>query len=256
MSEVDAQKPKENPLTNIMVNVLIPILALSYLSKDPAFVDKARPWHIGPTYALLVALALPVGYGIWFYLKHRQPNFFSVMGLVSVLLTGGLTLLLWNKDGTVNSAAPILFGLKEASIPFLLGLAVFASHWTKTPLLNTFLYNDQIFDLKKIESRIGNETERYRKLLFTCTIIFAVSFLISTVLNFLLAQYFLGGGKIDFESNQAREQYNGAVAKLTGWGFVVIGVPIMGMLFYCLQYLLKGLREITGLETEEILLPR
>ena len=260
MSEIDAQPPQENPLTNILVNVIIPVLALSYLSKDPALqeqVGKAvRPWHLGPAKAMIIALALPIGYGIWYFVRHRSANFFSILGLVSVLLTGGLTLYLWNKDGSIKPHAAELFGLKEASILLVLGIAIFVSHWTKTPLLNAFLYSPQIFDLKRIEKAVKerDEHDRYRRLLFTSTIIFAASFLISTVANFFLAQYFLGG--IDTEAADALEQYNKGVAKLTGWGFAVIGLPILVLLFFLLWFLLKGLRKITGLENEEIMLPR
>lgn len=243
---------------NILLNVLVPVLALTHLSKDPAFLDEPKFWHIGPMWALIVALALPLGYGIWFFLKTKKGNFFSFLGLFSVLLTGGLTLFLWKEDGSVDSSAPVLFGLKEASIPFVLGLAVLVSHWTKSPLLRVFLYNDQIFDLKRIETKVA-ETESdadYQQLLFRCTLIFSGSFLISTVLNFILAQYFLGGDKIDYDAENARELYNAGVGKITFWGFIVIGVPIFGMLFVCLNYLISSLKKITGLTTEEVLLPR
>lgn len=154
-NEKEVPKPaQEHPLANILINVLIPVLALSYLSKDPA-VAGAKMWHIGPLNALGVALAFPIGYGIWFFIKTRKMNFFSGLGLISVLLTGGLTLFLWNKDGTVKEHAAVLFGLKEASIPFVLGLAIIASHWSKTPLLRTFLYSDSIFDIPKIESKVA-----------------------------------------------------------------------------------------------------
>ncbi|MBK1835643.1 VC0807 family protein [Roseibacillus ishigakijimensis] len=258
MSEVDAQQPKENPLINILVNVLIPVMALDKLSKDPALVDEPAFYHVGPMWALLIALAIPLGYGIWFFLKHRKPNFFSAMGLISVLLTGGLTLFLWKEDGSVDASAPILFGLKEASIPFILGLAVFASHWTKTPLLNTFLYNDQVFDIKRINKKIAenDQQESYAKLLFHCTLIFAGSFLLSTVLNFFLAQYFLSPEKIDYAAPNARELYNKAVGSITWVGFLVIGLPIMAFLVGCLFYLLRGLGRLTGLDRDDLLLPR
>ena len=57
--------------------------------------------------------AEPIGYGLWFFLKTRRANFFSALGLVSVLLTGGLTLYLWNDDGSVKANAGLLFGIKE-----------------------------------------------------------------------------------------------------------------------------------------------
>ncbi len=46
------QPTKEHPLANILINVVIPVLILSYLSKDPDLQERlgkvAQPWHIGP----------------------------------------------------------------------------------------------------------------------------------------------------------------------------------------------------------------
>ena len=50
-----------------------------------------------------------------------------------------------------------------------------------------------------------------------------------------------------------RELYNSDVAKITGWGFVVIGVPIIVVGGCILWYLVTGLKRLTGLETEMIL---
>lgn len=256
IQEKKANPAQEHPLANILINVLIPVLALSYLSKDAAMQDEPKFWHIGPLKALFVALAFPIGYGAWFFVKTRKMNFFSGLGLFSVLLTGGLTLFLWNKDGTVKEHAAVLFGLKEASIPFVLGVAIIASHWSKTPLLRTFLYNDTIFDIPKIERKVGElgrETD-YRKVLLNATILFAVSFFLSTLMNFGMALWFLGD--LNHAAVDAREVYNEKVAKITGWGFLVIGVPIMVFLFITLKKLLSGLRRITGLSDDELMMPR
>lgn len=251
---------QEHPLANILVNVLIPVLVLSYLSKDPELQERlgksARFWHIGPVKAIIVALALPLGYGIWHFVKKRQFNFFSGLGLFSVLLTGGLTLYLWNPDGSVKEHAGILFGLKEAAIPLALGFGVFLSRRSATPLLQVFLYNDAIFDIPKIEKRI-DENDRlpaYRLLLDQANLLFAGSFFLSAGLNLLLALWFFRG--FDRTSVEALQVYNGIIGKLTGWGFAVIGVPLLVILFFILKRLLNGLSELTGLKDEELLLPR
>jgi hypothetical protein len=245
------QPDQEHPLANILINVLVPVMALSFLSKE-----GGKPWHIGPGPAMVLALALPIGYGIWFFVKTRRANFFSLLGLGSVLLTGGLTLYLWNQDGTVKPNAAILFGLKEASIPFVLGLAVLGSHWTSSPLLRVFLFSDSIFDTAKIEKTVEERGtgEEFRHILWQATLLFAASFFISTVLNFVLAQYFLGG--LDHTAHDAREQYNLLVAKITGWGFAVIALPMLVFLGFTLWRLVAGLRRVTGLETDHLLLPR
>jgi hypothetical protein len=245
------QPDQEHPLANILINVLVPVMALSFLSKE-----GGKPWHIGPGPAMALALALPIGYGIWFFVKTKKANFFSLLGLGSVLLTGGLTLYLWNQDGTVKPNAALLFGLKEASIPFVLGLAVLGSHWTSAPLLRVFLFSDSIFDTGKIESRVEERGSggEFRRVLWQATLLFAASFFISTVLNFLLAQYFLGG--LNPTAPDAREQYNMQVAKITGWGFAVIALPMLIFLGFTLWRLVAGLRRVTGMETDDLLLPR
>ncbi len=247
-----AKRPdEEHPLANILINVLVPVLALSFLSKQ-----GGRPWHLGPGVAMVVALALPVGYGVWFFARTRRANFFSLLGLGSVLLTGGLTLYLWNRDGTVKPHADILFGLKEASIPLALGLAVLGSHWSSTPLLRLFLYSDNLFDVGRVEQRVAElgAGAAYRRVLWQATLLFAGSFFASTVMNFGLALHFLGG--IDHAAADAQEQYNVQVAKLTGWGFVVIALPMLVFLGFTLFRLLAGLRRVTGFSNDEILHPR
>lgn len=247
--------PKEHPLVNILINVLLPVLALSYLSKDSAFEAVPRPWHLGPANALAVALLMPLGYGVWHFTKTRKTNFFSALGLVSVLLTGGLTWFLWNPDGTVNPNAPWLFAMKEASIPLVLGLAVLGSHRSSSPLLRAFLYTDSVFDVHRIESCV-DETGRhaeYRRALWSATLCFAASFLVSTALNFGLAMYLLGD--LDCAASNARELYNSRVARITGYGFLVIGLPVLVFLGITLWKLVRDLRRITGLEDKDLLHP-
>jgi hypothetical protein len=255
-----SKSTQEHPLANILINVLIPVLALGHLSKDPELQQSmgkaAHLWHIGPRNALCVALLFPIGYGVWHFIRTRQMNFFSALGLLSVILTGGLTLYLWNEDGTVKKHAALLFGMKEASIPLILSAAVLGSHFTQQPLLRTFLYSDSLFDIRKIERRITetNGQREYQRILLEATLLFSGSFLLSTALNFGLALYFLGG--LDHNASNARELYNEQVARITGWGFAVIGLPILCVLFLTLRRMLKRLHALTGLERDELMLPR
>jgi hypothetical protein len=260
MPDPKAKTPQEHPLANILINVLIPVLVLSYLSKDPELQQKlgkaVRPWHIGPLKAMILALLPPLSYGIWHFVKTRKGNVFSALGFISVLLTGGLTLYLWNADGTVKPNAGLLFGIKEASIPLVLAIAILTSHRSESPLIRVFLYNDSIFDIPKIEGRVAQMgvESRYQRLLLQATRFFAGSFVLSALMNLGLALWFFRD--FDATSAEALENYNGIVGKLTGWSFAVIGLPVMGILFVILIRLLKGLRELTGMDDKELMLPR
>jgi len=251
--------PQEHPLANILVNVLVPVLILSYLSKDPVIQAKlgkaAHLWHLGPPKAMALALLLPLGYGVWHYLKTRKGNLFSALGLVSVLLSGGLTLYLWNLNGTVKPNAGFLFGVKEALIPLMLGIAILMSQRTGSPLIRVFLYNDSIFDIPKIESRVDEISARgaYAQLLYHATQLFAASFFLSALMNLCLAQWFFQG--FDAAAIDALEKYNAIIAKVVGWAFAVIGVPIVICLYVTLRRLLSGLGALTGLSEDEMMLP-
>ena len=255
------KKPaQEHPLANILINVIVPVLILSYLSKDPALQAQlgkvAKPWHIGPLKAMVLALTLPVSYGIWHYLKNRKGNYFSALGLVSVLLSGGLTFYLWNKNGTVKPNAGFLFGIKEALIPLVLAIAILTSHRSASPLIRVFLYNDSIFDIPKIEARVAEIAAQgaYDRLLLGATRLFAASFLLSSLMNLCLAQWFFLG--FDATAINALETYNAIIAKVTGWGFAVIGVPIVIFLMFTLRHLLKGLSKLTGFDNDDLMCPR
>ena len=246
-----AATPKENPLHNFLINVIIPVVALSVLSKE-----GGKAWHIGPVWGMIIAILFPLGYGIWFYSRTRKANAFSFIGLGSVLLTGGITLLSWRPDGTIHPNAALIFALKEASIPFILGLCVILSHRTRSPLLRVLLFNPDIFDVQKIERVIEEKAKRpeFDRLLWQAALAFGGSFLISTALNFFLGMYFLGS--VDTNAANAREAYNDAVGRQTFWGFIVIGLPIMVMLMFTLHRMLTRLAELTGLDRDSLLVPR
>lgn len=253
----DNQPPQQHPLANIVLNVLVPVLILTYLSKDPEIQEKlhkvARPWHIGPLRAMALALSIPLGYGIWHFLKTRKANFFSALGLVSVLLSGTLTLYLWNHNGTVKPSAGFLFGLKEALIPLVLGVAILASHRSASPLIRVFLYNDRIFNIPKIEDRITvvAAQDAYERLLLGATRLFALSFFLSSLMNLCLANWLFRG--FDSTAINALENYNAIVAKVVGWALALIGLPVLVFLFFTLRRLLKGLGALTGFTDEEMM---
>ena len=246
-----ADPPQDNPFANIVINVLAPVLVLSYLSEEG---DKL--WHIGPMWAMIVALALPIGYGLWHYVKYRQMNVFSLIGLLSVILTGAITIYLWSGGESVRKHAALLFGIKEAVQPLVLGSLFLITHKMGKPLLNVFLYNDTIFNLPLIEEAIAEKGRAadYKGLLWKSTLLFFGSFLVSSVANLGLAFYFLGD--LDPSSADWKQLYNSDVAMITGWGFVVIGVPVVVVSGFILWYLVTGLKRLTGLDTEMILQPR
>lgn len=252
----DAKPKQEHPLANILINVVIPSVVLEVLSKDPTLQKVPRPWHIGPLWGMIVAIAIPLGYGIWYFIQSKKFNVFSALGLVGVALSGLIALYLWNADGTVKPNAGLYVGTSEALIPLILGLAILWSQRSGTPLIRVFLYNDSIFDIPKIERAVSDRSEesRYGSLLTSSNLLFACSFFLSAVMNLAMALWFFRA--FDEAATGARETYSGIVGTMRWAGFLAIGLPLMGILIMILMKLLKGLKQLTGLKDDELLLPR
>ncbi|MFC4992350.1 VC0807 family protein [Rubritalea tangerina] len=241
---------EENPLVNILINVLLPTVILSKLSKEGDAL-----YQLGPTWAMVAALALPLGYGIWHWLKHRTLNIFSAVGMGAILLTGLITIYLWYNENAKPHVAWI-FGIKEAVQPLILGSLFLITRRSTSPLFRTFIYNDAIFDIKRIEKTVAekNAISEYDGLIWKCTLYFFGSFCLSAVLNLGLAHYFLGDLSPNIEN--WKEEYNGIVGSITLWGFLAIGVPMMVVACYILYMMINGLEKLTGLDKEALLLPR
>src|ERR1043165_6533761 len=113
---VTATKPKpENLLLNLLCNVVVPGAVLVWLSKDHL---------LGPLWATIVALAFPLGYGVYDLARRKKTNFLSIFGIFSVLASGGLM---------IAKLGGLWFAVKDAIMPTMLGLTVLASLKSKSP---------------------------------------------------------------------------------------------------------------------------
>jgi hypothetical protein len=221
---------KESMLANLLLNIIIPTLILTKGSKEA---------YLGPTIGLLVALAFPLGYGLYDYWRSRKINIFSAIGLVSILLTGGISLL---------KLPPSYMAIKEATIPGLLGLATLISLYTRYPLVRTFLYNDKVMDVNKVHDALVqfNNVAAFEKSLSNATYMLAGSFFLSSALNYGLAKWVL-------VSPPGTEQYNAELGTMTALSIPVITIPSMLVFFAALFYLFRSITRLTHLHWEDIL---
>ena len=221
----------ENMLVNILLNIVIPTLILTKGSKEA---------YLGPTWGLIVALAFPLGYGVYDYWRVRKINLFSAIGLVSVMLTGGISLL---------KLPPEYMAIKEATIPGILGLATLFSVYTPFPLIRTFLYNDKVMQVDKVHRALEhyNNVGAFEKSLTHATYMLAASFFLSSALNYMLA-------KIVLVSPPGTEEYNSELGTMTALSFPVITIPSMIVFMGALYYLFRSITRLTHLHWEEIII--
>ena len=89
---------------------------------------------MGVKLGIIIALAFPIFYGLKEFYTTSKVDLFSVLGVISVPLTGGISLL--ELDATY-------IAIKEAAIPGILGLAILISLRTSQPFLHTLLKSMQ-----------------------------------------------------------------------------------------------------------------
>ena len=234
---------RENIWLNIGLNVVIPsILMTKGKGWLEAFCDRfgyAEPQN-GKAIVLIVALAFPILYGIYDFITRKKYNFFSILGFVSILISGGIGLLELDKDW---------YAIKEAAIPALFAIAIFVSLKTPFPLVRTFLYNPEIFDVPKVEAALKerNNEQEFERLMIHCTLYLVASFVLSAILNYALAKYFIRS-----ESNT--DEFVQEMGQMTAWSWPVIVIPSTLVMMLALFKLLKGIKAHTGYEMEEVLI--
>ncbi|MEO3866491.1 VC0807 family protein [Rheinheimera fenheensis] len=224
-------KKKSGLLPNLIINVVIPALILSKLSGEDA---------LGPVWAVVVALAFPLLFGVWELKQHGKVNFFSILGIISVLLTGGISLL---------QLPPSYIAIKEALVPALIGIVVLVSQYTPYPLVKKLLINPELLDMPKLEQALAakHNGAEFDRRMGKAGYVVAASFFLSSVLNYVLA-------KAIVVSQPGTTAYAEELGRMTWLSYPVIVVPTMIMLMGAIIYMFKQIGQLTGQALEDFIL--
>ena len=221
---------KPRPMVDLLVSILIPSMILMKFS---------GPEQLGPSGALVIALAFPLGWGAFEMLKYRKFNFIALLGLISVLLTGGIGLL---------QLGPDWLAIKEAAIPGLIGLAVLISAYTPYPLIRTLVYNPRVMNIEKIEMKLQELDNRqaFERRLQNGTYLLSSTFLFSATMNYVLAKWIV-------ISPAGTTAFNQELGRMTLLSYPVIAIPSTLMMIGILFYLWRTIRLLTGFKLEEVI---
>lgn len=228
MKNVPEHKPR--PFIDLLVSIILPSFILMKFSGDQ---------HLGAAGALITALAFPLCWGIFELVKYRKFNFIALLGLISVLLTGGIGLLQLDLKW---------LAIKEAAIPSIIGLGVLASTFTRYPLVKTMLFNPKIMDVEKIEEKLkeNNSTAAFDSRMMKANYLFAGTFLFSAIMNYILAKSIV-------TSPSGSAAFNEELGQLTLYSYPMIAIPSMIMMLAIFYYLWKTIHGLTGLDLEGIM---
>lgn len=214
-------------ILNILINVVFPTLILTK-TED----------YLGVKEALVIALSLPLGYGAYDLITEKKFNILSILGFVSVLLTGAIGLL--ELDAS-------MIAVKEALIPLLIGISILILKKTKYSLSQSLL--PKVLDFEKIESSLKDDESKqsFAKLIDYFNYFMAFTFLVSATLNFILA-------KMIVKADAGTVEFNKQIGEMTALSFPVIALPTTILLIGFIIYLTRRLSRITSLALEEMLI--
>ncbi|NVK25564.1 MAG: MFS transporter [Gammaproteobacteria bacterium] len=230
MSQEQSKPKQNNVFLELIFNIAIPSLILMKLSGDE---------YLGTVNGLIVALMFPLGYGIYDFAKSKSLNFFSLLGFLSTLLTGGIGLFELDVEW---------LAIKEAAIPGVIGFVVLISGFWGKPLIAKILLNPTLFKLDLIYQTLAerNSTDLFRRKVNRANHLLAASFAFSSVMNYVLAKWIV-------TSPAGTVEFNEQLGEMTALSYPVIAIPSTIMLIAIMFYVVKSITKTTGLKFEQIM---
>jgi hypothetical protein len=215
-------------MISLLVNLIIPtIIMMRFAGED----------QLGAVPALLLALAFPFVYAVYEMARTKKVGWMPILGLVSILISGGIGLLKLPAEW---------IAVKEAMIPALLALAILISAWINKPLARVFL--DQMLNKERVHAALveSGNVQEYERRTAIATWLLAGAFFLSAALNFILAT-------IVVTADGGTQQYTEQMGRMTALSFPVITVPVFIVLTGTILYIMNTVSKLTGLESEDIL---
>jgi len=223
-------KKKPRPFVDLIISILIPSVILMKFSGED---------QLGPTHALIVALAFPIAYGIYELTVNGHRNFMALLGVISVLLTGGIGLLKIDAQW---------LAVKEAAIPLCIGIGVLVANKMGYPLIKKLLFNPTIMNTDRINAELdkNNTRNQFESRLDKANLLLAGTFLFSAIMNFFLA-------KLIVKSESGSAAFNEELGRMTLLSYPVIAIPSMIMMLAIFWFIWKTVNNLTGLSLEQIM---
>jgi intracellular septation protein A len=213
-------------MSNLLVNIALPILILLTLSSED---------RLGPVPALLLAVAIPVVFGIRSLLKTRKVQPATIFGIVSVMLTGMIGVLELDTR---------YFAIKEGGVPITFALLVLFSNWTRFPIVK--LLADQVIVKSRVEAALTQRDahDAYRTHLKHAGIFWACILITSGIIKFSLASWIV-------TSPSGTVAFNQELAKLEAIHIPTSMTFTMVLMLVLCGFIIRGIGKITGLSYRE-----
>lgn len=231
-NETGKQAPQQESsfamIINLLCNLVMPFLILKKYSDENT---------LGPKVGLVVALAFPIFYLIFDWIKKKKVNKLSILCFIGFLIMGGVGLLNLPRQ---------FVAIERASIPVIIAVVLLVSVKVgKEPLVNKLIYNDTILNTKKIDELLeqNGKKEEFEKMMLNVTYLLSATFLLSGIVNYLLTSHYMSDESVTYEA---------ALSQVLLWSFLIIAIPCTIMMMVGMWYMLKNLSKMTGLEMDDL----
>ena len=164
----------------------------------------------------------------------------AVLGVVSVLLTGGIGLLKIDAQW---------LAVKEAAIPLCIGIGVIVANKLGFPLIRKLLFNPELMNTELIQKTLdeNNNSKLFETRLNQANYFLAGTFFFSAVMNYGLA-------KTIVTSASGSSAFNEELGRMNLLSYPVIVVPSMIMMLAIFWFIWRTVSKLTGLSLEEVMI--
>lgn len=223
-------KKQNNTLLELIFNIALPSFILMKLSTED---------YLGPLHGLILALLFPLLYGAYELLKYKKYNLISILGFVSILITGGIGVMELDTEW---------IAIKEAAIPGLIAIVIFLSGIIGKPIIKSFLMSDTIIKTELLTEKLkeNNSENEFNRSIKKANSFLSYSFVFSSVVNYFLAKHIV-------ISPAGTSEFNDQLGQLTLWSYPFIALPVTLMMMAVFAYILKSIKKHAKLSMNEIL---
>lgn len=205
-----------------IVNIIIPIAILLTLSGDD---------RLGPTPALLLAVGIPLVYGVVSLVRKRVVEASAVVGIVSVALTGLIGVL--ELDGR-------MYAIKEGGVPLTFAALILASNMTRFPIVKLLVERVLIRDRVESQLEVRGTRPGFERLVRRTGMQWAGIMALSGVLKFTLATLIV-------TSDAGTTAFNTDLAQLQLVEIPTTMTLTMILMLAMIVSLVRGVARLTGI---------
>lgn len=229
-NDVTAYRPsgvRTPTMANVFINILIPIAILLTLSGED---------RLGPIPALLLAVGIPVVFGLYSLRRSHRVDISTMVGIISVFLTGLI--------GVMQMDAQ-LFAIKEAAVPVVFAILIVISDRTRFPIVK--LLADQVIVRDRVNSALvaRGTHDRFRRHLTHTGWLWAGIMALSGIVKFFLATWIV-------TSPSGTTEFNRELAQLKAVQVPTSTALTMILMLALLAFLVKGTERATALPARQI----